>query len=89
MTELLKANHHFPGPYHLSLVTLNDQAVIVTVRALVEEAGRQVPDADWELRHSSAGKYVSHRVRVYVETPEDVLGIYERLSGIPGIVSIM
>lgn len=89
MVELLLANHHFPGAYHLSLVTMNDEAVVITCKALVEEGGKRVPDADWELRHSSTGKYVSHRVRVYVDTAHDVVAIYDRLWGTTGLVSLM
>lgn len=89
MIELIKSNHHFPGHYHLSLVTLNEMAIVVTVRALVEEGTKPVPDADWEQRHSSSGKYVSHRVRVHAETAHEVVAIYERLHGLPGLVSVM
>ena len=89
MIGLLKANHHFPGPYHLSLVTLNEQAVVVTVRALVEEGAPPIPDAHWELRQSSGGKYVSHRIRVHVDSAHEVIAIYERVWGTTGLVSIM
>ncbi|MDX2020004.1 MAG: DUF493 domain-containing protein [Deltaproteobacteria bacterium] len=89
MIELLQANHHFPGPYHISLVTHNEEAVVMTVRALVEEGGAPIPDADWQLRQSSGGKYVSHRVRVYVDSAHDVVAIYERLWGVTGLVSVM
>lgn len=89
MVELLEANHHFPGPYHLSLVTLNEIAVVMTVRALVEEGGRPVPDADWQTRLSSGGKYASHRVRVLCDNAHEVLALYDRLWGTPGLVSIL
>lgn len=89
MVKLLEANHHFPGPYHLSLVTLNETAVIITVRALVEEGGPPVPDEHWETRLSSGGKYASHRVRVHCESAQAVLALYERLWGTHGLVSIL
>ncbi len=89
MVQLLQANHHFPGPYHLSLVTLNEVAVCVTVRALVEEGGRPVPDVDWQTRLSSGGKYASHRVRVTCDSAHEVVAIYERLWGTQGLVSLM
>jgi putative lipoic acid-binding regulatory protein len=89
MIEALQANHHFPGPDHISLVTLNEKAVVMTVRALVEEGGKPVPDVDWQLRTSSQGKYVSHRVRIHVGSAHDVVAIYERLWGVTGLVSVM
>lgn len=89
MIALLEANHHFPGPYHLSLVTLNEVAVSITVRALVEEGRGPVPDADWQTRLSSGGKYASHRVRVTCDSAHEVVGIYERLWGTTGLVSLM
>ena len=89
MVALIKANHHFPGPYHLSLVTLNEQAVVITVRALVEEGARPISDAHWELRQSSGGKYVSHRVKVHADTADEVVAIYERLWETTGLVSVM
>jgi putative lipoic acid-binding regulatory protein len=89
MVELLEANHHFPGHYHISLVTLNEMAVVLTVRALVEEGGGPVPDADWQTRLSSGGKYASHRVRVFCDTAHEVLALYGRLHGTPGLLSIL
>lgn len=89
MVDLLRANHHFPGPYHISLVTLNEIAVVLTVRAIVEEGGRPIPDADWQTRLSSGGKYASHRVRVFCGDAHEVLALYDRLHGTPGLLSIL
>ena len=89
MVQLLEANHHFPGPYNISLVTINDVAVVMTVRALVEEGGGPIKDADWETRLSSGGKYASHRVRVICDSAHEVVALYDRVWGTPGLVSLL
>ena len=90
MVALLEANHTFPGPFPLTVVTVNDDAVVSRVRVLLDE-GRPhaISPGDWSTRESRAGKYVSHRVRVHCQSAEDALGLYEILRGIEGVVTVM
>ncbi len=87
---LLEANHEFPGPYFVSVITVNDEAVRIAVRVAIEEGlEAPVPDADWQTRASSGGRYSSHRVTVSCRSADDVLALYERLRRVPGVVTLL
>ena len=87
---LLEANHTFPGPYYLSVITVTGDDVFAAVRAAVD-AGRAVPtrDDDWERRASSAARYTSHRVTVVCESADDVVALYARVRAVIGVVQVL
>jgi putative lipoic acid-binding regulatory protein len=87
--DLLHANHAFPGDYRFSVIALNDPAVTAAVLAAAG-AGRAAPippEAD-EVRSSSGGKYLSHRLTLQVENGEEVLDLYARLRAVEGVITI-
>jgi putative lipoic acid-binding regulatory protein len=88
--ELLRANHQFPGEYHLSVITLSQNEVFVEVRAAVEDGlPEPLSDASYEQVPSRGGKYTSHRFKVPCESAEDVLALYARLSKVKGVVTML
>jgi putative lipoic acid-binding regulatory protein len=88
--ELLEANHEFPGPFSLSVIARNDEAVTAAVVAAasvgVEPA--QVTDRH-ERKPSAGGKYVSHRLTVPVASAAAVLDLYARLRAVDGVITVL
>jgi putative lipoic acid-binding regulatory protein len=90
LIALLEANHRFPGPFFLSVITLNDDDVGAALRAAVD-AGLEVPvpAGAWQVRASSGGRYTSHRVTIALRSADDVLALYERVRSVAGVVTML
>jgi putative lipoic acid-binding regulatory protein len=87
--ELLEANHVFPTAYSVAVIALNSEDVTArVVAAVVEELPEPTPEAH-EVRPSSQGKYVSHRLTVHVSDAEHVLRLYARLRAVDGVMTIL
>jgi putative lipoic acid-binding regulatory protein len=87
---LLEAAYEFPVEYALSVIVVNEEVVVASVRAAVEHGLEQPLPADaHEIVLSSAGRYSSHRFRVPCRTPDDVLALKDRLRRIAGVKSIL
>lgn len=86
---LLEAHHTFPGDYSFSVIALNADAVTAAVRAAIGPSPDQPvgPDAD-QVRSSSGGKYLSHRITVEVGDADQVLDIYARLRSVEGVITV-
>src|SRR5512144_154225 len=87
---LLEARHTFPGPYFVCVIAVNDDEVCRAVRgavdAVLEDA---VPEAAWDMRSSSGGRYVSHRATVPCRSVDDVLALYERIRAVRGVLAVL
>lgn len=90
LRTLLEANHAFPGPYFLSVITVSSDDVFAALRAAVE-VGLPSPlaETDWIRHASSAGRYTSHRVTVHCESVDDVLALYARVRAVAGVVQAL
>ena len=87
---LLEATHQFPVDYAVSIISVNVEAVIVEVRAAVEEGlEAPLPSEAYETVMSSGGRYASHRFRVPCRAAEDVLALYERVRRVKGVVTVL
>ncbi|HEY2902074.1 MAG TPA: DUF493 domain-containing protein [Polyangia bacterium] len=88
--DLLEANHVFPGEFTLSAIALGNDTVTAAIlkaaagsptEALLADAHEMVP--------SSGGKYISHRLRVFVQSAADVLDLFARLRAVEGVVTLL
>jgi putative lipoic acid-binding regulatory protein len=87
---LLEANHEFPTDYGLSVIARNgDDIAALVVAAAFEDAPDERPANAHEMRPSSGGKYVSHRLTIRCADAEQVLRVYARLRAIDGVVTIL
>ena len=87
---LLEANHAFPTDYELSVITRNAEEIAALVAAAAfEDAAEERPPRAHEMRPSSGGKYVSHRLTIRCADAEHVLRIYARLRAIDGVLTIL
>jgi putative lipoic acid-binding regulatory protein len=87
---LLEANHAFPTDYTVSVIARNAEeiAALVAEAAFADALAARGDDAH-EMRPSSGGKYVSHRLRVPCADAEQVLRLYARLRAIDGVLTIL
>jgi putative lipoic acid-binding regulatory protein len=86
---LLEANHAFPTDYELSVIARNAEEIAALVAAAAfEDAAEEAPRTH-EMRPSSGGKYVSHRLTIRCADAEHVLRIYARLRAIDGVLTIL
>jgi putative lipoic acid-binding regulatory protein len=88
--DLLEANHQFPGPFSLSVIARNDEAVTAAVLAAASVGvdPAQVTDRH-ERKPSAGGKYVSHRLTVPAASAEAVLDLYARLRAVEGVITLL
>jgi putative lipoic acid-binding regulatory protein len=87
---LLESNHVFPTEYSFSVIARNaDEIAALIVEAAFEDAAEERPPSAHEVRPSSGGKYVSHRLSVRVEDAGHVLRIYARLRTVEGVITIL
>jgi putative lipoic acid-binding regulatory protein len=88
---LLEANHAFPTDYSISVIARNADEVATLVLAAVtdDEVDDERPAVAHEMRPSSGGKYVSHRLTVRCADAEHVLRLYARLRTIDGVMTIL
>jgi uncharacterized protein len=89
---LLEANHEFPTEYSVSVIALNAEEIALRIATAVFEdavAAAARAEGDHERKPSAGGKYVSHRLKVRVESAEHVLALYARLRSIEGVMTIL
>jgi putative lipoic acid-binding regulatory protein len=90
LRTLLEGGHPFPGPFYFSVIATNDdrvtEALCAVMASLVDEG---IPEAAWERRPSSGGRYVSHRVTVRCRSADHVLEIYAQVRAIAGVKAML
>lgn len=81
--ELLRANHTFPGPYRFRAVVRQGEApAVVSAVSAATTAVQNVEESP-----SRKGTYLSVRVTAEVDSPEQVLDVYEVLSKLDAVIT--
>ena len=87
--ELLEARHPFPCVYTFKVIGKADENFMARVVAAVRhELGLEV-DPNYSLRSTKNGRHVSITLDPYCESPQQVLAVYSRLSGMDGVVMLL
>ncbi|MDZ4695081.1 MAG: DUF493 domain-containing protein [Deltaproteobacteria bacterium] len=90
MIEMLEANHSFPGPFSLAVVTRNHDEVRDSLRATIEALlSEPLPEDAWVAQPSSTGRFVSHRVTMVCRDADHVLTIYAVIQSVQGVIQIL
>ena len=84
--ELLEATHRFPGKFIFKAIGRTDTNFAARVVAAVRDELADNADPPFRLRHSAGGRHVAVTVEPTVQTVHQVLAVYRRLQGIPGLV---
>jgi putative lipoic acid-binding regulatory protein len=86
---LLEATHQFPVDYAVSIITVNDEAVVSEMRAAVEDGlPEPLSDAHYQTVQSRGGRYTSHRFKVPCREPQEVLALYDRVRRVKGVITV-
>lgn len=90
LKALLEGTHAFPGPFFLSVITVNADDVQAALRVAVRDGAPEVvPDHAWSVRTSDGGRYASHRVTLECRSADDVLALYARVRRVEGVVRVL
>lgn len=88
--DLLEANHTFPGDFSITVIALNSETVTAALLESVQEGfAAPLEDTAREIRSSSGGKYLSHRLRVPCASAADVIRLYARIRRVEGVVTML
>lgn len=77
--ELLKSQHQWPGDFVFKVVVTSETS---------DQAWEVLRQGRLEVRSSQGGKYRSLTSQIYLQGPEEVLQIYEKLQKIEGAICL-
>jgi putative lipoic acid-binding regulatory protein len=84
--ELLESTHQFPGPYMFKAIGKVDNGFVARVVAAVRDELKVEIDPPFSVRQSVGGRHISVTLEPKVESAEQVLAVYRRLSNTEGMV---
>lgn len=84
--DLLEKTHAFPCPYLFKIVGKAEAGFLAQVIAIVRDVLLSETDPPYRLREAVGGRHVSVTVEPVVQSADQVLAIYRRLSGLDGVV---
>jgi len=87
--ELLESHHDFPCVYTFKVIGNAKENFTARVVAAVRDELRMELDPDYTLRSSKTGDHVSITLEPHCESPQQVLAIYSRLTGMDGLVLLL
>lgn len=86
--ELLEKTHVFPGPYLFKIIGKADPAFLARVVNIVREELTIEVDPPYRVREAVGGRHFSVTLEPVVDSPQQVLAIYRRLSILEGLVML-
>ncbi len=88
LLELLRSQHTFPGPYLFRVIVRpTNRTTILSAVSVAVGGGEALLDVSE--RPSRKGSYVALHLRVHVVDAEAVLGVYDVLNRIDGVLAVM
>lgn len=72
----------FPNVYYFKFIVPNNKRLISSVEGLFEKG------ADFEMKPSSTGKFISLSNKQVMLSADDIIKIYKQASKIEGIISL-
>lgn len=90
LIALLDANHRFPGPFSLAVVTHNRAEIRRALQFAIESELRvEIGDGAWQEQLSAGGRFVSHRVTVLCQDADQVLAVFARIHAVEGVLQVL
>lgn len=83
--ELLEATHAFPCMYVFKAIGRDEEDFVMRVVTAIRDETGNDKDPAYTLRSSAGGAHVAITLEVLVQSPEQVLAIYEQVRTIPGL----
>jgi putative lipoic acid-binding regulatory protein len=84
--ELLEKTHDFPCPYLFKIIGKADDGFLARVIAVVREELLVEVDPPYRVREAVGGRHLSITLEPVVQSAQQVLAIYRRLSVLDGLV---
>ena len=86
--ELLTTTHQFPGKYVFKAIGVLENDFADRIVAIIRNELKHDFDSPVSLRETSGGRHIAVTVEPWIETPEQVLAIYDRLKSETGLVML-
>ncbi len=86
--ELLESSHTFPGPYIFKVIGKAERGFLARTVAAVRVALAHELDPPYKVRESAGGRHIAITLEPRVETAQQVLDVYRRLSLTAGLVML-
>ncbi len=86
--ELLESTHTFPGPYTFKVIGRTDLGFVARTVAAVRDELNEAEDPPYRVRQSVGGRHTAVTLEPVVQTAQQVLAVYRRLSGMVGLVML-
>jgi uncharacterized protein len=86
--ELLENAHTFPGPYTFKVIGKAERGFLARTVAAVREELSQEIDPPYRIRESAGGRHIAVTLEPHIETAQQVLDVYRRLSLTVGLVML-
>lgn len=85
---LLESTHTFPGPYTFKVIGRTDLGFVARTVAAVRDALNEPEDPPYRVRESVGGRHTAVTLEPIVQTAQQVLAVYRRLSSTAGLVML-
>lgn len=86
--KLLESTHTFPGPYTFKVIGRTDLGFVARTVAAVRDELNEPADPPYRVRESVGGRHTAVTLEPIVQTAQQVLAVYRRLSGMVGLVMV-
>jgi putative lipoic acid-binding regulatory protein len=87
--ELLERTHRFPCPYMFKAIGKVENGFAARLVAAVREELAAEVDPPFRLREAVGGRHVAVSIEPVVQTAQQVLAVYQRISKIAGLVFLL
>lgn len=87
--EVLESSHDFPCRYTFKVIGSADDNFLARVIAAVRDELGLETDPEYSLRSTKNGAHVAITLEPECESPQKVLAIYSRLTGMDGVVMML
>jgi len=87
--EALEARHRFPCSYMFKVIGRAEKGFVARVVSTVRDELQIPDDPPYRFRQTQGGKHVSVTLEPTLESAQQVLAIYSRISQMSGLVMLL
>ena len=87
--ESLESHHNFPCAYTFKVIGSTDNNFLARVIKAVRHELEMDVDLEYSVRSTKNGAHIAITLEPNCESPQQVLAIYSRLSGMNGVVMLL
>lgn len=87
--EILESRHTFPCAYTFKVIGKVEENFLARVISAVRDEMRMEVDPQYTMRTTKDGVHIAVTLEPLCESPQQVLAIYSRLTGMNGVVMLL